>query len=235
MLVAGIDGTKSGWIAVVLEADRIEAFGIETIGEALDRLSDAESVAIDMPIGFATAAEVGGRRCEKAARSMLGRGRTSSVFSSPCRAALQTVDYPSASAANRDSSPHRLGLSKQSHALFPKMRQIDDLMNSSLQDRVFEVHPEVSFTELARLAGQTIVGNKKSAAGSSQRIRLLSDAGIPLTTALNQAKVLGAAADDIVDAAVAAWTARRRASGLAQRLPETPDTDAKGLRMEIWF
>jgi predicted RNase H-like nuclease len=233
--VAGIDGTKRGWVAVVLEADRIEAFGVGTIAEALDRLADAKAVAIDMPIGFATSAEAGGRLCEKAARAMLGRGRTSSVFSSPCRAALEAADYPAASAANRDSSPHRRGLSKQSHALFPMMREIDEVMHPSLQDRVFEVHPEVSFTELARLNGQTIEGGKKSFLGANQRVRLLKDAGISITPLLAQAKMLGASADDIIDAAVAAWTAQRRVSGLACRVPEFPNTDANGLRMEIWF
>lgn len=235
MRVAGIDGTKRGWVAVVLESDRVEAFGVRTIAEAIDRLVDAKAVAIDMPIGFATAAEAGGRLCEKAARSILGRGRTSSVFSSPCRAALEAADYPAASAANRESSPHRRGLSKQSHALFTKMREIDAVMHPSLQDRLFEVHPEVSFTELARLNGQTIEGSKKSFLGASQRAKLLGDAGILITPILGEAKALGASTDDIIDAAVAAWTAKRFVSGVAGRIPELPDTDAKGLRMEIWF
>ncbi len=44
-----------------------------------------------------------------------------------------------------------------------------------------------------------------------------------------------AAPDDLLDACAAAWTAGRVAKGAAERLPETPPTDARGLRMEIVF
>jgi hypothetical protein len=46
--------------------------------------------------------------------------------------------------------------------------------------------------------------------------------------------VVGAGAD-VVDALAAAWTARRIADGEAQRIPELPEKDARGLRMEMWW
>ena len=128
MLVGGVDGTKKGWVVVTLDENGVDAFGAGSIVEVLSRLEEAQAVAIDMPIGFTDHAEPGGRRCEKAARAILGR-RSSSVFSSPCRAALQAGDYAGASAVNRASSAHGLGLSKQSHAIFPKMREIDSAID----------------------------------------------------------------------------------------------------------
>jgi predicted RNase H-like nuclease len=44
-----------------------------------------------------------------------------------------------------------------------------------------------------------------------------------------------AGADDVLDAMVAAWTARRVATGDAGRLPEEPVANRTGLRMEIVF
>ncbi|MBA2520232.1 MAG: DUF429 domain-containing protein [Chloroflexia bacterium] len=41
--------------------------------------------------------------------------------------------------------------------------------------------------------------------------------------------------DDILDAIVAAWTARRWAEGEGERLPAGPPVDARGLRMEMVF
>ena len=233
MLVAGIDGAKRGWVVVTLDGDSLDAFGVTSITEALERLRTAVAVAIDMPVGLMDCAEPGGRRCEKAARAILGR-RASSVFSSPCRAALSAPDYVAASAANRTSSIHGLGLSKQAHAIFPKIREIDAALDPVLQARVFEVHPEVCFTELARLEGQEMGDNKKSWAGAAQRIALLEGAGMAVSALMSRGRELGAASDDIIDAAVAAWTARRRATGTAHCLPQDPDRDVRGLRMEMW-
>jgi predicted RNase H-like nuclease len=41
--------------------------------------------------------------------------------------------------------------------------------------------------------------------------------------------------DDILDATVAAWTAPRVVSGVAERLPPDPPRDRRGLRMEIVY
>lgn len=234
MYVAGIDGTRKGWVVVTLDGGLLDAFGVATIGEALARLDDASLVAIDMPIGFSTVAEPGGRQCEKVARSILGK-RASSVFSSPCRTALAIVDYAAASEANKASSEHRIGLSRQSHAIFPKMREVDAALTPALQDKVFEVHPEVSFSELARDAGLPLTEGKKSLSGALQRLALLKVAGLDVGSLLPRCRSIGAAEDDIIDAAVAVWTARRRSEGTARRIPADPEVDGRGLRMEMWI
>ena len=41
--------------------------------------------------------------------------------------------------------------------------------------------------------------------------------------------------DDVLDAAIAAWTARRVAEDNAERLPTNPPMDRRGLRMAIDF
>ena len=45
----------------------------------------------------------------------------------------------------------------------------------------------------------------------------------------------GVAIDDLLDAMAILWTADRYATGAAERLPESPEVDERGLRMEIWF
>lgn len=76
-------------------------------------------------------------------------------------------------------------------------------------ERVFEVHPEVSFRELL---GRTLVP-KSTAVGVAERRLALSQAGIDLPD-------LPYPTDDVLDAAVAAWSAGRFASGKALSLPE---------------
>jgi predicted RNase H-like nuclease len=43
------------------------------------------------------------------------------------------------------------------------------------------------------------------------------------------------ARDDLLDACVLAWTAYRIATAQAQRVPDHPQEDSRGLRMEIWY
>lgn len=76
-------------------------------------------------------------------------------------------------------------------------------------ERVFEVHPEVSFRELL---GRT-PAPKSTAVGLAERRLALAKAGIDLPD-------LPYPADDVLDAAVAAWSAARFASGAALPLPE---------------
>jgi len=100
---------------------------------------------------------------------------------------------------------------------------------ATADDRVFEVHPEVSFCELA---GECVAWSKKSWNGRLLRRRLLADAGIVLPDDVIP-EVAGVVADDVVDAAVVAWSARRIASGTARTLPNPPEV-AGGRRVAIW-
>ena len=96
-------------------------------------------------------------------------------------------------------------------------------------ERVFEVHPEVSFRHLA---GDSLPWSKKSWNGLLLRRQLLADAGVALPERIPGVK--GAAADDVVDAAVAAWSARRIATGVARPLPDPPQS-VDGRQVAIWY
>ena len=77
--------------------------------------------------------------------------------------------------------------------------------------RIVEVHPEVSFAELA---AAVLPHSKRTSEGLAERRQLLASAGIevPEAPAVPEA--------DLLDAAVAAWTARRYHRGEARPLPE---------------
>ena len=68
-IVAGLDGWKGGWVAITLADGRFQdAFASPSLDEALPRLTSAEVIGIDMPIGFPAS---GTRRADH------GRDRTS--------------------------------------------------------------------------------------------------------------------------------------------------------------
>jgi predicted RNase H-like nuclease len=163
------------------------------------------------------------------------------VFSSPCRGALSAASYPDASNVNRASSPDQRKLSKQTWSLFRYMNEIDRIITPALQERIIETHPELAFAALRDQVAQhepdfEAIAGKRSEEGQAQRAELLSRAGFAELDRLQGiGRSLGARPDDVLDACVAAWTAARIAAGIAGRLPAEPPTDARGLRMEIWF
>lgn len=235
MPVAGVDGTKSGWVAVIWDGATCNVRSARSAAQLIQLLDSSTLIGIDMPIGLPESAEPGGRDCERLARKVL-RAKASSVFSSPVRASLAATTYQEAMRINRASSTHGLGISKQCHALFGKLREIDAMVTPQNQERIFEVHPEVSFAILAEQLGeQTPLPSKKTVAGAISRIRLLEAAGFrSLQSLMERVREFGAAEDDLLDACVSAWTAQRRAAGTAKRLPDDPPRDSRGLAMEIW-
>lgn len=234
--VVGVDGCPAGWIAAVqdLECGRFAFSIFENFAGLLAAFPDALVIAVDIPIGLNESAVPGGRQCDVEARKLLGRGKTSSVFSAPCRGVLDCSTYAEALRVNRSSSPHGVGLSIQAYNITPKIREVDASMTPLIQKRVIEVHPEVCFRALN--GGQAIIEGKKSVVGRKVRRRLLTRNGFS-----RPSRIIGeipgkqASMDDIHDAMVACWTARRVFNGAASRIPADPPLDARGLRMEIWW
>jgi predicted RNase H-like nuclease len=83
-------------------------------------------------------------------------------------------------------------------------------------DRVREVHPEVSFW---RMNGGRLGASKHTWNGFFERRRLLDREGIVVPERLPE----DARAADVLDAAAAAWTARRIAAGRHETLPAAPE------------
>ncbi|MFQ5505482.1 MAG: DUF429 domain-containing protein [Planctomycetota bacterium] len=104
------------------------------------------------------------------------------------------------------------GISKQSCSLKDRIFEVDGVARGD--ERVVEMHPEVSF---AALKGAPLEFAKKSWNGQQERRRLLGDAGMVLPDQLD-ATAGEVPRDDILEAAAVAWSARRYSCGQAQRL-----------------
>jgi predicted RNase H-like nuclease len=234
--IAGVDGCAFGWFAVLHDSvtGAWRCFPRKTFAEILNLSENPEFIAVDIPIGLADGAIRGGRTCDDLARKTLGQPRGRSVFSSPARSALAHVkNYTAASRANRESSKHEISLSKQAFAIMPKIKEVDDSMSPELQGRVYEVHPELCFYELN--GQRPIAHGKKSEEGATKRRRLLEGAGFRKFLESNVENLCAKfALDDLLDASVACWTARRIMEKTAIPVPEDPPLDAKLLRMQMW-
>lgn len=227
--VLGLDACPAGWVGVVLDGRGRYAGSVLATGapEAYEQAllpagGRLAVVGIDIPIGLPTR---GVRQADLLARLEIGP-RRSSVFATPVRAALEAATHPEGTALNVAATG--AGMSMQAYRLGPKVLEVDGWARAA-DVVVREVHPEVSF---AALAGSPLAHAKKTWAGQARRRALLSAAGIELPDALGAADEVPV--DDVLDAAAAAWSARRIALGRARSLPDPPEDLGDGWPAAIW-
>lgn len=222
-LVAGVDGCKAGWVAVILRDGRFQTAGVfPRLLELTRQLPHLHVIAVDIPIGLPAKDP---RRADVEARRFIGP-RRSSVFLTPPRPVLEARSYGEARRICRQAFGR--GVTAQSYALRGKILEAEEIARSD--GRLIEVHPEVSFRALA---GRALEFAKRTWNGQMERRRLLSEAEIVLPDRLPEAGK--AAPDDVVDAAAAAWSAHRFACGEAGRLPPQPESESEARTWTIWY
>lgn len=203
VLVLGVDGYRKGWVAVALDpSGDVQVSTHPSFSEVLS--SQAGVIAVDIPID---PPGLGVRQADAGARAFVGGSRASSVFSTPPREALQARTFAEANEIARTITGK--GISQQAFALARKILEVHEY--ADVDERVIEMHPEVSFRELA---GEPVLESKHTAAGLARRRELLAAAGVALPGA-----VPGVPEADLLDAAAGAWTAARYAAGNAEPFP----------------
>lgn len=227
--VLGVDACPGGWVGIRLRSG--DPGGPDTspqgfFGPTLEALAAAAGpvkvVGIDIPLGFADDTD---RAPDVLAKRLVGP-RRSSVFMTPPRPALLAPSRSEADVISRALTGK--GVSAQAFALAAKVIEANAWAPGH-PARVVEVHPEVSF---ATLAGR-FLEPKRSWAGARRRHGLLEAAGIRIPHELGEAGVR-AGVDDVLDAAVAAWSASRVLAGTAVSHPDPPVTYADGWPCAVW-
>ncbi|HEX6424843.1 MAG TPA: DUF429 domain-containing protein [Acidimicrobiales bacterium] len=226
--VLGVDGCRAGWVGVVLgPGPRVRGVSGSDIGAVVEAAvavaGDLAAIGVDMPLHLSAG---GHRPCDLAARSHLGAKRAS-LFVTPPEPALRATTYGEACAVARRLTGK--APSRQAWALRAKVLELDAWWREA-PCPVHEVHPEVSFS---LMVGAPIVARKTSWAGLAARRAALAGQGVVVPDDIGPAgRVAGA--DDVLDAAAVAWTARRIAAGVARPFPDPP-VDLPGARRQaIW-
>ena len=224
MIVGGADGCRTGW--VVCRRDTDGTLDIRVVKALADACEGLSILAVDMPIGLLDTPRPG-RACESEARKLLP-GKTSSIFPTPCRPALACTTYAQANAVSKKLG---VGLTQQTFHLFPKLREIDELLQtqSKLRRVIREAHPELAFARMN--GGAPVLSKKRKLEGYEERRKLLAKHGFKTDIE----RLPGAARDDILDAMACCRTAMLIADHKAARLGLADAVDRFGLPMNIWF
>lgn len=210
--VAGIDAARKHWVGVTSDLRTYAATTIDALLAAADADGVLDVVAIDIPIGLPLN---GPRRADICARTAIGP-RASSVFGTPPREMLLAPSYAEAGEVSRRLTGN--GISQQSWAMREKILEVDTVVRGH-QRTIIEIHPEVLF---ATLANHPLRSRKSTWAGFRERLALLAREGIALPDDLGSVGHI-AAPNDVLDAAVASWSADRYCRGVAISLPAQPE------------
>jgi len=207
--VAGVDGCRGGWVV----AHDGGAYVTPTFAPLLEIF---DVIGVDMPIGLPSS---WGRSADAQARRFLAP-RSSTIFPTPPRDLVHHRDYVD---ANRDSrTRHGKGLTQQTFNLFPKIRELDELMTPALAERVVEIHPECAFV---RLTGRSSAP-KRTPEGRNERREALEEVFGTLHRPPRTPE------HDVLDAYAVLWSARRFAYGVADTFG-VGEHDERGLPMRI--
>ena len=228
-LYIGVDGCRGGWATAVLDHGELRLKVYKSISALVKEYPSIDAFLVDMAIGLRNSRDQ--KRPDTVARKELGI-KASSVFPIPSRDAV----YAEGEEEQKRANLRTLGksLSKQSLAIIPKIRELDEFLedNPEYRGRILESHPEVDF---ARLNGSVIMSKKKEEPGPSERIHILSEYldERDFYDMYDKAKELGCGQDDLIDAICLAVTGALHAHGQSEILQDQLEPDEKGLLMQL--
>ena len=221
--LAGVDWCQGQWLAAIDRGDGTTVLELVPRFADLVRREDLALIVIDVPIGLM---ERGARRVDEEARRYIGK-RRSSVFPAPIRPMLGASSHDEAASRRFDVDGKRCSI--QLFSILPIIQNVDRHMTPELQARVREGHPEVSFTALNRTPMQH---HKATSEGRAERRAVLLSHFPELDRQHGERGQL-APVEDVHDAYVMLWSARRWAAGTALVLPMERQVDPRGLCAEM--
>jgi predicted RNase H-like nuclease len=222
--LAGVVPCPGGWLVagaklqgITLAPEEPQIF--KRLLDVIDYKPAYQIIALAAPIGLLDEPMSGGRQCDRDARRILGWPRNGAIVSAPARSVLK--DYAAGA---------EIHVSAVARRLIDRFAEVDEQVQPYWQRTVFEVHPELSFFQINE--DRPLRYSKHRRAGVEERYLLLK-ARLPGVERILESEVPGIRRSHLVDAAIALWTARRIAARAINRLPEDPEWDNAGLRMEI--
>lgn len=196
---AGIDGCKGGWILCEVSQSAVQLSFLKHLNELC---ADCyEAVLIDIPLACA----VNGHRSSEVAGKKILKQRSSSLFFTPVKEAIEEKEYCKSLEINR----RRIGkgFSKQMFYLFPKIIEAI-AWKAKYPFHIFESHPELCFLGWMGFPPKF---SKKSKEGLEERLRLIERLDLCALSGY-QRNPFSNCQDDVIDAIILALTARQKAS-----------------------
>lgn len=222
-VIAGVVPSNSGWLVASCKIAGVtlsieEPMIFDNFAEVLDYKPAFSVIGVHAPIGFLDEATPKGRECDQLAREMLGPRRGASIRSAPSRALLR---------GEVDS-----GVDAVTGILLHHYRELSEEIAPYRQRTVYSVEPELTFYELNH--DKPLQYSKRSEYGREERKALLFGR-LDQVDRILCAELPRVKESRLIDVAACMWSARRIFAKIGHRIPENPEWDSEGLRMEIIY
>lgn len=227
-LLAGVVPTKAGWVVASAKLQGIQMYPnqpelLPELADVLDYRPSFRVIALAAPVGLLEEPVEGGRACDREARQLIGFPRAGAIPTPPVRKALQASSY-------EDAARLSGGMGAVTWGLLDRFAEVDRELAPYRQRTIFEVQPELSFFQLNDDTPMRF--SKRSHIGMEERKELLKGR-IQGMERIVDAEIDKVKPWQLIDAAACLWTTRRIASRAMTRIPEDPEWDETGLRMEL--
>lgn len=212
----GVDGCKIGWFSVGMgDGDCFKVKAFISFSDLVNHYSDVKLILVDMPIGLPEGSSTE-RACEPAARRLLLKPRSSSVFRIPTGEAVHKMaeGMPFEEVKKLEQSlTGGKSITEQARWIMDKIAQVDGVIitrNKDALPKIREIHPELCFWALNNRAAMK--NKKQPVKGSEERLEVLRTIECLTDSIYKKAYSKWTrsevARDDILDALVAAATAK---------------------------
>jgi predicted RNase H-like nuclease len=223
-ILAGVEPVPDGWLVAPGNIQGIQlspqpAMVVPTLAEVLDYRPAFTIVALHAPVGMP---DSGSRECDDGARARLGK-RANAVVRAPTKEILAAQTFEEARAIDPSFDIVRWrSLTKAAEAA--------QEVQSWRQRMVWEVHPELAFTEMN--GGVPVEARRRSVHGRQLRRELLISK-LPGTERILAERPRRVREEKLLDALADLWTARRILARAITRTSDEPAWDDEGVRMDI--
>lgn len=227
--LAGVTPCPAGWLVLPARLAGVttvaeDAFVVTTLGEVLDYRPRFDFGAANIPFGYPEYPNLQYRPADRAARAIMGWPARVNVHPVPSRAALFARSRKEALAIEP-------WLTKNDFRHFKWMREA--------ATEIQPFHARSWYSGNAALSFQHMNGDVPLRSsphhedGSVERLRLIRDKLPGIDEIVGRVPPKGAGQVHMFEAAAMLWTARRASGRAISRLPQDPEWDAQGIRVEL--
>jgi len=226
-VLAGVEPTWGGWLVAPGNLQGVTlapqpAFILPTLEDVLDYRPSFTVIALHSPVG--TTEKPGDeRRCDVAARELLGPGRASALVPAPSRLLLEATSFEEAQSIEPSLDIVRW-------RSLPKAAESIRVVQSWRQRFVWEVSPELAFLQMNDAL--PLRYGHRTQHGRQERIALI-ETKLPGSEWVLRARPAHMRESKLIDALADLWTARRILARAITRLSDPPVWDDEGVRIDI--
>lgn len=227
--IGGITPCPGGWLVLPGRLAGVttiaeEAFVIRAFVDVLDYRPRFDFAAVNIPFGYPEQPGVRFRHADEDARALVGWPRAVTLRPVPSRQALFAT-------TREEALELEPWLTRNDLRHFKWMREAAREIQPFHSRSFYSGNSDLSFQHMN--SDRPMTSNPYHEAGRVERLALIREKLPGVDEVISRVPPVGAGQTHMYEAAAMLWTARRASGRAIARLPEEPEWDESGIRVEL--